>query len=135
MIISREASRHWRRQRGLGLATALFIVTVMALLAAVIFQLIRNNAQTTGEQILLTRAFFAAETGIQFGVNQLFPPNGGVGSCPATDTHALDADGLKECSAVVTCSSVTDPSGNVYYTVRSSGTCAGISRTIQVRVH
>src|SRR5690606_24624854 len=48
------------RQRGMGLATALFVITVMAVLAVLIAQLVRNNAQAAGEEFRLVRAFYAA---------------------------------------------------------------------------
>ena len=55
-----------KRQAGLSIATALFVITAMALLAAMIFQLIRSNADTTGEEVLLIRSFYAAQSGIHF---------------------------------------------------------------------
>jgi MSHA biogenesis protein MshP len=123
-----------KRQHGLSLATALFVITVMALLAAMIFQLIRSNAETTQEEIQLIRSFYAAETGVQFGLNAVFPPDPmGTSSCPVTDTvFDLDEDGLSACSATVSCSYVVVAS-TTYYTVKSKGTCGDVSRTVQVR--
>ena len=121
-----------KRQTGMGLATALFVITVMSLLAVLIFQLIRSNSETTGEQILLTRAFYAAESGVQFGVNGVFPPDMAGFSCPASESFALDVDGLRECTATVECASI-NVLGETYYTITSKGTCDGVSRTIQVR--
>ncbi len=126
----------FRTQRGLSLATALFVITVMALLAAMIFQLVRNNAQTTQEGILLVRSLYAAETGIQFGLNRVFPPDGlGGDSCPFTPTtvtYDLEEDGVAGCSAEVSCTKVTADSTD-YVTVRSKGICGDVSRTLQVR--
>lgn len=119
-----------RGQRGLSLATALFVITVMALLAVMIFQLVRSNAETTGEEVLLIRAFYAAESGVQFGLNAVFPPAAGARSCPATFT--LEEEGLVGCEAVVTCTSV-NAEGTDYHTITSTGTCGEVSRTIQVR--
>jgi MSHA biogenesis protein MshP len=123
----------------LSLATALFVITVMAVLAAMIFQLVRNNAQTTQEEILLVRSFYAAETGVQFGLNRIFPPDGiGADTCPfapnptTTVTYNLEEDGVAECKAEVTCTKVTADSTD-YFTVQSKGTCGDVSRTIQVR--
>lgn len=120
------------KQRGLSLATALFVITVMAFLAVMIFQLIRSNAETTEEEVLLNRAFNAAETGVQFGLNTVFPPSGALGACPASEAYALAAVGLEACSAQVSCSSV-EVDGTDYFTVTSRGTCGAVSRTIQVR--
>ena len=119
------------RQRGLSLLTALFVITVMAVLAVIILQLVRNNAETTEEAILLNRAFNTAESGIQVGLNKVFPPAGG-GVCPFTQTFNFSEDGLNACSAEVTCSLVNVASEN-FVTLKSKGTCDGVSRTVQVR--
>ena len=131
-----------RNQRGLGLATALFVITVMALLAALITQLVRSNASSTQEEILLIRSFYAAESGVQFGLNKAFPPDGAASFCPlmsATTGRTLftpasmDVDGLNECSASVVCDALEVPGKGRFYTVTSTGTCGEVSRTIQVR--
>lgn len=125
--------RERHSQHGLSLATALFVITVMALLAVMIFQLVRSNAETTGEEVLLIRSFYAAESGWQAGLNVVFPPAGGAPSCPATDpSYTFDEEGLENCTAEVTCTSVT-VSGTEYFTLASTGTCEGVSRTVQVR--
>lgn len=121
------------KQRGLSLATALFVITVMAFLAAMIFQLIRSNAETTREEILLTRAFNAAESGVQFGLNAVFPPGPVASSCPANANYSFEAE-LSMCTAAVQCSMLTVDDED-YYTIRSTGTCDAVSRTVQVRAH
>jgi MSHA biogenesis protein MshP len=96
-----------KRQRGLSLATALFVITVMAVLAAMIFQLVRSNAETTGEEVNLIRSFYAAQTGIQFGLNEIFPPDGvPATTCTVPMTtypqFVLEVEGLEACTADVT---------------------------------
>ena len=132
--MTRRLLRIGTHQRGLSLATAIFVITAMALLAVMIFQMVRNNAETTGEEIELIRAFYAAETGVQFGVNAVFPPDPLVmSSCPVTATvFDLAEDGLNGCTASVLCSSVV-VSGASYYTIQSTGKCGDVSRTVQVR--
>lgn len=122
------------RQRGLGLATALFVITVMAILAVLISRLVANNAGSTQEEIALIRAFYSAESGVQFGLNTLFPPNPLVmGACPAGPVnYDLVEGGLGACEVDVSCNSVTVSSVD-YYTITSTGTCNDVSRTIQVR--
>jgi MSHA biogenesis protein MshP len=130
-----------RRQRGLGLATALFVITAMGLLAAMIFQLVRSSGETTQEEVLLLRAFHAAESGVQFGLNYAFPPSGDPTACPVgappgtPNTYPdfeFEADGLNACTAAVTCNAI-EVGGDTFYTITSTGTCGDVSRTIQVR--
>jgi MSHA biogenesis protein MshP len=123
----------------MGLATALFVITIMGLLAVLILQLVRNNAETTQEEIKLIRAFYAAQTGAEYGLNRAFPPDGSPSACPAVNNTAstfplatLDVDGLYRCSFAVECSTLIVDSAN-YYTIRSTGTCDDVSRTVQVR--
>ena len=121
------------KQAGLGLPTALFVITLMAFLAVLVTQLVANNAETTQEEIELIRSFYSAESGIQFGLNVLFPPDGTAGACPAGPVnYDLEEGSLGDCEADVSCSSVTVSSVN-YYTITSTGTCNDVSRTIQVR--
>lgn len=120
-------------QMGLSLATALFVITVMALLAAMIFQLVRSNAETTSEQVLLIRSFYAAQSGVQFGLNAVFPPDGSGATCSAPyPQYELESEGLQACTADVSCASLLVNSAT-YFTITSTGTCGGVSRTIQVR--
>lgn len=116
----------------MGLATALFVITVMAVLAALILQLVRNNSQTTTEQLELTRSFYAAESGVEMMLNKVMPPSGAMPNCPATTTYNMTVGGVNACSASVACAALT-VSGDTYYTVTSTGTCGNVSRTIQVR--
>jgi MSHA biogenesis protein MshP len=129
-----------RRQCGVGLATALFVITIMALLAVLIVQLVRMNAQTTEEEILLLRAFYAAQSGVEYGLNHAFPPDGTPTACPTASApmpmtfplETIDVAGLDRCTFDVSCSALTVDSTS-YYTIRSTGTCQDVSRTVQVR--
>ncbi len=97
-----------------------------------------QNAQTFEEELNLTRAFYAAETGAGIAMNTIFPPE----EYPAYATTAecaagpreydFTVDGLNQCSASVTCTSVVISSKN-YATIESTGSCGDIERTIQAR--
>lgn len=129
------------RQNGLGLATAIFVITVMALLAVLINQLVQNNAETTAEELQLIRSFYAAESGVQFGMNDVFPPDGVASDFSASrcdgagspiNYPAFAVDGMNACTASVTCAPLS-VSAVTYYTITSTGSCGDVSRTIQVR--
>ncbi len=132
-----SSSKTWqltllRKQRGLSLATAIFVITVMALLASLIFQLVRSNAQSTAEEVNLIRAFYAAESGAQFGLNRAFQPNGGT-SCPATTTYNFVEGDFNGCRAEVSCDNSIVVNSVTHYTITSAGSCGDLTRTIQVR--
>jgi MSHA biogenesis protein MshP len=129
------------KQRGVGLAAAIFIITVMAAIAAGVFALVDQNADTYAEEVNLARAFYAAESGAGFAMNTIFPPEdypaytATTPRCGITTTYNFISDGLNQCSAVVSCSSITNGTSPVvtYSTIQSTGTCGDVSRTVQIR--
>ena len=125
-------------QTGIGLPAAIFVITLMAIIAVAVNQLVSQNAQTFEEEINLTRAFYAAESGAGIAMNTVFPPDeyptyGVTAECIATDrVYTFIADGLNQCSATVSCTPVTI--GTVTYaTIQRKGLCADVERTVQVR--
>lgn len=131
-------------QRGLGLPAALFVITLLAVLAVAINALVAQNDAAFEEEVLLTRAFYSAESGAGFGLNALFPPAefpgyasgaGAVaGSCAVADNeYELVAAGLSACTATVSCTVDATVAGVDYFTITSVGTCADVTRTVQVR--
>jgi len=126
------------KQKGVGLPAAIFIITIMALLAVGINLLVEQNSQSFAEELQLTRAFYAAETGAGFAMNTIYPPEeysayATTAECAAGPrTYNFTVDGLNNCSAEVTCNAIVVGTRN-YATVESEGTCGDVERTIQVR--
>ena len=123
-------------QAGVGLPAAIFVITVLVVIAFGVSQLVSQNAETFEEEINLTRAFYAAESGAGFAMNTLYPPEEypgyASGTCAASTSINFVSDGLNQCSATVTCNEITVGSKN-YATIKSTGTCNNVERTIQVR--
>lgn len=126
-------------QSGIGLPAAIFVITAMAAIAVAVNQLVGQNAQTFEEEVNLTRAFYAAESGAGFAMNGIFPPeeyNTYTHVCAGTEVSPISYDfmieGLAGCTAEVYCTVVTN-GGNNYATVQSVGTCGDVTRAIQVR--
>ena len=126
------------RQSGIGLPAAIFVITLMAVIAVAVNQLLSQNAQTFEEELNFTRAFYAAESGIGFAMNTIFPPEeysayATTAECVATErVYNFTVAGLNQCSATVSCTPVTI--GTVTYaTIQSKGLCADVERTVQVR--
>lgn len=131
---------NYTNQAGIGLPAAIFVVTLMVIIAIAVNQLVSQNAQTFEEEINLTRAFYAAESGAGFIMNGIYPPEeySGYGSsfCAGSGspvTFSLTVDGLNECSVEVECDDSITISGTTYTTIESTGMCGDVQRTIQVR--
>ena len=126
-------------QAGIGLPAAIFVITLMAAIAVAINLMVGQNADTFAEEINLTRAFYAAESGAGIAMNTIFPPEGyptyaaPPAECAAGPrVYTFTVDGLNQCTATVTCSSV-NTGGKTYATIESVGKCGDVIRTIQVR--
>ena len=126
-------------QRGIGIPAALFVITLLAIIAVAINALLAQNAETYEEEINLTRAFYAAESGAGFAMNSIFPPdefpqyNGNAECAAGPREYVFTIAGLNECKATVTCSLDATVASVEYYTIVSEGSCDGVSRTVQVR--
>lgn len=126
-------------QRGIGIPAALFVITLLGLIAVAITLLQEQNAESYEEEVNLTRAFYAAESGAGFALNSIFPPEefpqyNSTAECAAGPReYTFTIPGLNECTASVTCSIDATVSSVKYYTVVSEGSCSGVTRTVQVR--
>ena len=121
-----------RRQQGFLIPLALFIVIVLGFLALAISRMGVQTQLSSAQELVSTQAFYAAESGAQAGMQQLFFPDDtdrvAVGArCAAMNlSPAIDAaPGLGGCTVTVTCScdncAANAPTN--YYTITSVGTC------------
>lgn len=124
-------------QQGVGLPAAIFVVTLLAVIAVAMNQLVSRGAETFDEEVLLTRAYYAAESGAGFAMNRLFPPAqypDYTGTCDAGPIeYEFTVDGLSGCSASVTCTEDSVVDDVTYYSIRSTGICGDVSRTLLLR--
>jgi MSHA biogenesis protein MshP len=125
------------KQRGSALVLALFIIVIMTLLGTALVRMISSNAETIVYEVVGTRAYQAAQAGVQRKLAEVFPLSAASISCPADIKWDFSAiKGLQGCNEViVTCDDkVIDQV--TYYTITSIGQCAiadvFTSRTIKV---
>lgn len=88
-----------RTARGFALIAAVFVMLVLAALAAFAVQIGATQQQTADFALLNARAQAAADSGIEFGTNQALVH----GSCAASTTLDLTAVGLQGFTVTVTC--------------------------------
>lgn len=120
------------KQRGFGLPVAIFVLVIMALLAAGLVQLSAVSNLAAAQEELSNRAFYAAESGASWAMASLFFDAGGTAdksysdaACTAVggaSTLNFSQPGLYTCSATVSCSAQTiNLTG--YYSIQSVGRC------------
>ena len=107
------------KQRGLGLISAIFVITVMALLAVGVASLVANSANIHSWKILSMRAQSAAQSGLQIKLAAIADSP----DCTANSSEYIyNTAALYQCTAVVSCSSVKYQDKN-YITLNSLGSC------------
>jgi MSHA biogenesis protein MshP len=126
-----------KKQSGIGLPMALFIITILAMIIAAITDLEESSGVSFGLDVNSMRAFYAAESGAQADMAKIFPASGSTASCSSqTSTFSFTTSGLNGCGASVARTCVTVDS-IAYFTLRSTGSCGSgldkAKRVIDVR--
>lgn len=135
-----------QRQRGFLLPMALFIIVVMGVFALTLWRTTAQTSMASVQEISTVQAFYAAESGGQYGMRILFTPT-------SINRQAIDnrcavmnlsltlfIPGLRNCRVRVTCDcayenaatcdaavlanySLTGPVVKSFYTLTSVGSC------------
>ncbi|GLX77860.1 hypothetical protein tinsulaeT_12000 [Thalassotalea insulae] len=131
-----------KKVTGSALVIAIFIIVVMSLIGTALVKTLSTSGETIVYEVLGTRAFQAAQTGLQFKLQKLFPLNDDPKTCeaisPVTKPILTNTEGLENCSiASWRCDSDLVINGIRYYIVSSTGQCEvdGVftSRTVEVQ--
>ncbi|MBE8168771.1 MAG: MSHA biogenesis protein MshP [Shewanella sp.] len=129
------SSRLPSRQKGSMLVVAIFVLTVMFLLAAALINISQNEDKALTQEVWGTRALFAANSGADAALAQLFPLNGNEHSCNEVSENwsAPDVVGFANCAIEIGCQSFT--ADNVtQYRISSKAVCKSGSGSDQLRV-
>ena len=148
MFPKRQSSFSMTQQRGFLLPLAMFIVLGLGVLAITLSRISGQNSIAVVQEGVSSQAFYAAESGAQFGMNQLFyVASGGAvlsralvdGNCTAVNGNSLNFTraGLNNCAVQLTCSITNDPGNTTsFYSLSSAAACGTgtvtAQRTIQV---
>jgi len=103
------------RQRGVSIVAALFLITALALLATAAVQIVTTGQQSISQEITSVKAYFAGQTGLQWGMYQAVYTNPG-----STHTLTLSNGGLSSTTVDVDFSSSTIDS-NTFYLIDANG--------------
>ncbi len=124
----RAAQLKAHSQQGLGLVSAIFVITVLALMAAGMAAIVANSAKTHSHEILSIRAQSAAQSGIEIQLAKIASSS----SCQGAQTkYNFNTQGLYECSATLSCSSVAIQDQH-FISLKSVGSCgSGQDRAVR----
>lgn len=121
-----------RHQQGSMLVLAIFILTVMFLLAAALIHISENEDESVLQEVMGERALLAANSGADAALAKLFPltvngsSNCSVVKLPSTWTIPTSAETLQTCTVSLGCESFSDNSGGqtlTQYRITSKAVC------------
>jgi MSHA biogenesis protein MshP len=130
-----------KKQQGLSLVLAIFVLVVLSLLAGALFNIMSVGTDSVAREVLSARALMAANSGAEINLNELFPPGSataasnclGTASAPRT----VSINGLLGCADTELVCTATVVDGVNYFTISSTGYCGPASepavRTVQVQ--
>lgn len=96
-----------RAQRGSAIMIALFVIVIMALLAAVMGRFLVDSGEKNTAEVRGVRALMAAQSGLEIALYRLYPNNSWTAQrCDASTTTAFALPGLVNCQAIVSCTEV-----------------------------
>lgn len=111
------------QQSGFSIMSALFIVVILALIGSYIVSLASLTSSSGNLIVQGTKAYFAAKSGLEWGIYKVAPSAGSGSSgppynCPTSPTTLTFSEGgLKGFQAIVSCSQVPFTEGNVNYNI------------------
>ena len=142
MCLSNPLARP-RYQQGSALFMAMLVLIVVGGLVLMLTRQQQLAAEQVSVEVQGTRAFWAAQAGLQLATSQLFPLNGSTSSCSlVTTTKAFTSGGLQGCAVETSCQSTPHPdqASRPLFRLKSSGGCPGgsdwqASRVVELEVY
>ena len=127
-------------QRGVSIIMAIFVLVVLSFLAGAMFNLLAAGNDSVAREVISTRALFAAESGAQRRLNEIFQGGAACGTCSGggtTSNYGGGGNWYDSCSASVTCCTYNPGNGVTYYELASTGSCGPAGdraiRTVEVQ--
>ncbi len=121
------------KQSGLSLPVAIFIITIMSIIAVAVNRMNEASSQSYSQNILSSRAFYAAESGAQLRAHTVLST--APCSCGSDVDFSFSVVGLNSCNANTSCNQFI-ANGDTFCTITSIGSCdnSNAQRTIEVRI-
>jgi MSHA biogenesis protein MshP len=130
------------RQLGAVLPIVVFIIVVMGLLGAALVRMLSGSAVSVAAEVSGTRAYHAAQSGLQITLTEIFPLDSSANTSICSDrtsgvaepfynSFSFTAPGLAHCIANVYCDKldISDDGSEYHFRVRSEGICQVGSET------
>ena len=110
------------KQRGSALVLAVFVIVVMLALTVGIGRLLVSSSETVVYEVQGSRSLFAAQSGLEIGLSQLFALNSTTASCSNTSSSInFKTPAMAGCTVALTCKTFAGPP--VIYQLTSVANC------------
>jgi MSHA biogenesis protein MshP len=120
------------------LVVAIFIIVVMLAIVLALSRILLSSSDSVVYEVQGTRAMFAAQSGLELALTELFPRSAAT-NCSSW-TFSFATAGLPGCEAQVQCTAqpVASPELSQLYFMQSTGSCNAnefiTSRSIELEV-
>lgn len=126
-----------RRQGGSALIMAIFVITVMFLLASALINIVSDGDDSFNQEVWGTRALATANSGADAALARLFPLAGGVTDCAAVTTPPwippAGEVGFSGCSVTLGCTAYVVGS-ETQYRITSEAVCSSGAMRVRRQV-
>jgi MSHA biogenesis protein MshP len=126
-----------RRQGGSALIMAIFVITVMFLLASALINIVKDGDDAFNQEVWGTRALASANSGADAALARLFPLAGGVATCAAVTTMPwippAGEVGFSGCTVTLGCTEYV-AGIETQYRIRSEAICESGSMRVRRQV-
>ena len=124
----------YHSQRGSALVVAIFVIVVTGLLVATLSRLVATSSDSVVVEVYGTRAYTAAQSGLQQGMYELFPLNQPMANCAAVTGTPVDLSGipsLANCSVTLSCQAFDYTADDTHYRIEALGQCEAGGQTTE----
>ncbi|MBV2130463.1 pilus assembly PilX N-terminal domain-containing protein [Arsukibacterium indicum] len=127
-----------RYQQGSALVVAVFIIVVMLAIVLALSRILLSSSDSVVYEVQGSRALFAAQSGMELALTELFPRSG-ASNCSSW-TFNFSTAGLTGCQAQVQCTAqaIASEQLNQLYLLQSTASCNAnefiTSRSIELEV-
>ncbi|KKO44943.1 type II secretory pathway component [Arsukibacterium ikkense] len=126
------------KQQGSALVVAVFIIVVMLAIVLALSRILLSSSDSVVYEVQGTRALFAAQSGMELALTELFP-RAGASNCSSWNFSFATA-GLTGCEAQVQCTAraIASPELSQLFLLQSTASCNAnefiTSRSIELEV-
>jgi len=117
------------QQTGSALVIAIFIIVVLSALGAALVNMLDSSQEGVAYEVLGTRAYTAAQSGLQWQLSEVFPLTSDALACKnqtqinSATPNFTNTQGLAQCTVIISCTDFQRESVR-YYSISSTAECA-----------